>query len=210
MTQYVEIAVNVPQVSGVFHYHLPAELEGRVIPGHLVVAPFGQQTVQGVVIRFIDEPEVSYTKAVESILDEEVSLTSSQIELARYLSESTLAPLAACIGLMIPPGIGQRADTLYALTGKEIPKNLELNSTATQLIEVLRKRGSLRGRQIDRTLPRRNWRHSVHKLVETGILESKTILPPPRVRPKFIRDAGAQFGGERTAAPPATIAGAGR
>ena len=29
MTTYVEVAVNVPQVSGTFHYHLPPELEGR-------------------------------------------------------------------------------------------------------------------------------------------------------------------------------------
>jgi hypothetical protein len=46
MPAYVEIAVNVPQVSGLFDYHLPPELEGLVKPGHLVEVPFAHQTVQ--------------------------------------------------------------------------------------------------------------------------------------------------------------------
>ncbi len=45
MTTFVEIAVNVPQVTGVFHYHLPQGLEGSLNVGHLVVVPFGKQTV---------------------------------------------------------------------------------------------------------------------------------------------------------------------
>ena len=38
MTTYLEIAVNVPQVSGTFHYHLPLDLEGQVDIGfdHLI------------------------------------------------------------------------------------------------------------------------------------------------------------------------------
>jgi len=59
MPAYVEIAVNVSHVSGVFHYHLPPELEGRVGAGHLVEAPFGRQQVQGVVLRPVGTPEVA-------------------------------------------------------------------------------------------------------------------------------------------------------
>ena len=53
MPIYVEIAVSVPQVQGVFDYHLPPELEDRVEAGHLVTIPFGKQTVQGVVLQRI-------------------------------------------------------------------------------------------------------------------------------------------------------------
>ena len=56
MTTFVEVAVNVPQVSGTFHYHLPPELEGLVLPGHLVEIPFGRQKVQGVVFRLSNIP----------------------------------------------------------------------------------------------------------------------------------------------------------
>ncbi len=64
MSSFLEIAVNVPQVAGTFHYHLPPELEGRVEAGHLVEVPFGRQTVQGVVLRPVAEPQVAETRPV--------------------------------------------------------------------------------------------------------------------------------------------------
>ena len=97
MTRYVEIAVNVPQVSGLFHYHLPAEMEGKVGPGSLVVVPFGRQTVQGVVLREIETPQVAETKAVQDLVDPQPVLTLVQMELAKWLAENTLAPLANCV-----------------------------------------------------------------------------------------------------------------
>ncbi|MDH3942729.1 MAG: primosomal protein N', partial [Anaerolineae bacterium] len=99
MPVYVEIAVNVPRVSGVFHYHLPPELEGRVRAGHLVEVPFGRQRVQGVVLGEVDEPEVPETKAVAALLDANILLTGRQIRLAEHISENTLAPLATCAAL---------------------------------------------------------------------------------------------------------------
>jgi primosomal protein N' (replication factor Y) len=54
MTEYIQAAVNVPQISGVFDYHLPLELEGKIQLGCLVAVPFGKQLVQGVVLRFVE------------------------------------------------------------------------------------------------------------------------------------------------------------
>ena len=90
-TQYVEVAVSVPQVSGLFHYHLPPELEGRVLPGHLVEVPFGQRKVQGVVLRLVEQPEVPETRAVLSLVDEQALLTPLQIKLAEELAEAIQA-----------------------------------------------------------------------------------------------------------------------
>ena len=56
-TLYVEVAVNVPQVSGLFHYQVPPELAGQVVPGSLVIVPFGQRQVQGIVLRLVTEAE---------------------------------------------------------------------------------------------------------------------------------------------------------
>lgn len=94
---YVEVAVNVPQVSGLFHYHLPDELVSQVVPGSLVVAPFGNRPVQGIVIRLLERAEVRETRAIEAVLDPQPVVTPAQMELARWLAESTLSPLAACL-----------------------------------------------------------------------------------------------------------------
>lgn len=189
MAEFVEIAVNVPKVSGVFHYHLPPELEGNLRPGHLVLAPFGAQLVQGVVVRSVPAPEVPETKAIESLLDEEPVLTGLQLQLATHLAESTLAPLAACVSLMLPPGIGQLADFEYALTQAGEKFKGKLNSSQARLLKELRERGALHGRQLDRALPRRNWRSSARALKQKGLVEIKPVLPISTMRVKNVRTA---------------------
>lgn len=188
MPIFLEISVNVPQVTGVFHYHLPDNLVGVVKVGHLVEVPFGHQQVHGVVLRFIAEPSVSETRPVTNLVDSAVMLTKAQIELAEHLAQHTLSSLADCIGLMLPPGFGQQADTLYELQ-KFIPGTTKSKLTETQkrLVRLLEKRGSLRGRQIDRALPRANWRASSRALAKRGIIITQPVLLPPAVRPKTVR-----------------------
>src|SRR5512138_2413423 len=109
MTTFVQIAVNVPAVSGVFDYAVPESLLGQIGVGHLVVAPFGKQTVQGVVFRFIDEPSVPEVKEVLELVDPAPVMTSAQIALAEAMAESTLSPLASIVGLFLPVGLSQEA-----------------------------------------------------------------------------------------------------
>lgn len=189
MAEYVEIAVNVPKVSGVFHYHLPVELEGKLQPGHLVLAPFGAQRVQGVVLRGVPAPEVVETKAVESLLDEEPVLTGLQLQLAAQLAESNLAPLAACVSLMLPPGIGQLADFEYVLTPAGETFKGKLNPAQARLLKELKERGALHGRQLDRALPRRNWRSSARTLKQKNLIAIKPTLPVSALRVKTARTA---------------------
>ncbi|MFN2160237.1 MAG: primosomal protein N' [Anaerolineales bacterium] len=184
MTVYVEIAVNIPQVTGAFHYHIPAELEGAVKAGHLVVVPFGKQRVQGVVLRQIDQPEVSETRPVIELVDPDAVLTPAQLELARYLSERFLAPVATCIALMLPPGLSQLADVIYSA---QTQNYRELTRNQRRLLDLLQRKGPQRGSQIDRSLKHINWRASARSLVKKGLLNTQSTLPAPRVRPKRVR-----------------------
>jgi primosomal protein N' (replication factor Y) len=196
MSTFVQIAVNVPAVSGVFDYHLAPELEGKVGIGSLVTVPFGSQVVQGVVLRFVETPAVADTKAVIDLLDELPVLTSAQIALAEAMAEQTLNPVAAMVGMMLPSGLSQQADVLWTLDEGRWTDDVGLSSfvsglsqTQKRIIALLQKRGSLRGRQIDRHFKNVDWRPSAQNLVRRGILTSKSVLPVPRVRPKFVRTA---------------------
>jgi hypothetical protein len=86
---------------------------------------------------------------VLEIVDPAAALTSLQIALARQMSHDCLAPLAACVGLMLPPGVEQQADQLYTLRGS-MPG--DLTKTQRRLINLLSERGPLRGQQIDRAM----------------------------------------------------------
>src|ERR1044071_5805430 len=113
MTTFVQIVVNVPAVSGTFDYAVPESLLGQVGVGHLVIAPFGKQTVQGVVFRFIDQPSVPEVKEILELVDTLPVMTQAQIALAEAMADSTFSSLASTVSLFLPAGLSQEADVLY-------------------------------------------------------------------------------------------------
>ena len=187
---FARIAVNIPSIAGVFDYHLPAELEGKVSAGHLVTVPFGRQTVQGVVLELINEPMVAETKPVLNQLDPLPVLTGVQIELAKQMALSTLNSLAAIIDMMLPAGLSQQADQRYEIRDQgAVQAGGQGAAIRTRLLKLLAERGPLRGRQIDRHFSKVDWRKTAQYLVRSGVLTSQSVLPPPTARPKFIRTA---------------------
>lgn len=187
MATFVQIVVNVPAVSGIFDYAVPESLLGQVGLGHLVIVPFGKQTVQGVVFRFIDRPSVPEVKEVADLVDPEPVLTQAQIALAEEMAEATLSSLASVVGLFLPAGLGQEADVRYELRIADYEP--QKSSTEARLIHLLKERGPLRGRQIDTHFRKVDWRKSAGYLIRRGVLVSQSVLPPARVRPKFIKTA---------------------
>ncbi|RPI88220.1 MAG: primosomal protein N' [Chloroflexi bacterium] len=192
MPTYFEISVNVAPVTDVYHYHLPPELEGKVGVGHLVQVPFGSREVQGVVLRQVAQPNVRETKAVIELIDPEPVLTPAQIVFAQDLAEKQLAPISACISLMIPPGLAQQSDTQYSLrTDSAITldgqRYYKLNELQNRLINHLKIRGPQTGRQIDRAFPRLSWKPAAQGLIRRGYISAHPVLPPPSVQPKSIR-----------------------
>jgi len=186
MPAYVEIAINLPKISDSFHYHLPPDLLDSVEPGSLVIVPFGPQRVQGVVLRFIDTPEVPETRPVEEVVDEKPVLTPVQMELAHWLSEETLSPLGACINLMLPSGISQMTDTLVRLNPKREVDELTLSPLEKRIVHLLQAEGSLRGRQMDARIRQVEWRGSLERLSRADIVKTRAILPEPTIRPKRV------------------------
>jgi len=202
MISFVQIVVNVPVVAGVFDYAIPKSLAGKIGLGHLVTVPFGKQTVQGVVFRFVDSPSVPDVKEVIDLVDEEPVLTPPQLALAEEMAESTLQPLAAIVSLFLPIGLSQQVDTIYDLRlrsddlrlskstdGKTISPKTQRLTIEDRLLNLLQTRGPLRGRQIDTHFAKVDWRRTAQFLVRKGVLSARSVLPPPRVRSKFIRVA---------------------
>ena len=184
---FARLAVNIPAISGVFDYLAPEELAPQLRPGCLVTAPFGNQTVQGIVVELTESSSVPNLKPILDLLDHAPLLTPPQLALAMRLADSTLNPLSAIVGMMIPTGLSQQADVSYEL---RVTNHEEKTSVvSTRLINLLRERGSLRGRQIDSHFAKVDWRKTANMLVKKGVLTSKNVLPPPRVRPKNIRVA---------------------
>ena len=187
---YARIAINIPTLSGVFDYHMPEALTGRIGRGQLVTVPFGRQTVQGVVLELVEQSSVADTKPILDLLDPLPVLTGEQIELAKQLANSTLNPLSAIIAMMLPAGLSQQADQRFEIGNRRTAvETLPGTSIQARLVKLLTERGALRGRQIDRHFSKMDWRKTAQSLVRSGVLTSQSILPPPTIRPKFVRTA---------------------
>lgn len=188
MPTYVEVAVNISHAANVYHYHLPPDLEGRVKVGHLMQVPFGRQLVQGVVIRFVDQPDFPETKPVAALVDPTAALTEKQIALAQLLAETTLNSLASWIDLMLPPGLSQHADSFFKI-GQKYPLTHGQKITPLQkrILEMVKQRGGMTGRQLTHAFPRLNWRISAQALVKKQILSVQPILANPDIKPKIVR-----------------------
>ncbi len=185
---FVRVSVNVPQVSGEFDYSLPDELLGRVVPGCLVVVPFGEQKVQGIVLELLETPQVEKTKVVHALVDVLPVLTNQQLGLARWLSDYYQCPLPVCLTTMFPPGLSKQADTLFEINPKAaIPD--QFPAMQRRLLILLNEKGPLRGRQINRRIPQKQWRRSMRGLIGKGLVFSRPILPEPGLRPKTVRTA---------------------
>jgi primosomal protein N' (replication factor Y) len=184
---FARLAVNIPAISGIFDYSIPPELLTQIQPGCLVTAPFGKQVVQGVVLELTETSTIEYTKSILDLLDPAPVLTAPQIALAIRMAEATLNPLAAVVSLMLPIGLSQQADVSYELRITDYQD--KTSTVATRIVSLLKERGALRGRQIDSHFSRVDWRRTANILVKKGVLITKNVLPPPRVRPKHIRVA---------------------
>lgn len=182
---YAEVALNRP-LRQTFHYHIPPHLAGQLAPGHLVKISFGTGHTTGVVMGLHDSTPVPKTKPVLERLDPEPVLTRAQLQLARWLAEHTLAPIGLCIWLMLPPGLAKQGDILYTLVDEEAEGNSDAQE---RIISLLRRRGPLRGKQLARALPRKNWQSSMRGLVQRGVVRQDPTLLRPDVKPKMIRTA---------------------
>ena len=192
---YVQIVVNVPRVSGVFDYHVPDALVEQIKPGCLVEVPFGNQTLQGIVLKQVALPQVPDTRPITALIDPQPVVTALQMRLAQTMAEDTFSTLAACIGMMVPPGLRQQADTLYRSLEKSRQASVSeleaLSPLQRRLVEYMSKptyrHNGIRGRQLDAQFSHQEWRKSAKALESKGWITAQSILTPPSVRPKTVR-----------------------
>ena len=87
---------------------------------------------------------------------------------------------------MLPPGLTRWSDITVDLN-PYWDGHGRLTDLQKQLIELLKEKGDLRGRQIGRALPKTAWKTAVQQLARRDIVRRASVLDPPRAKPKQIR-----------------------
>jgi len=181
---YATVAIDAP-VENTFDYHIPPELEGELVPGHLVQVSFRTAMEYAIVLTIHDETPPYATKPIIARLDPRPVVNEAQIELARWLSETYLAPIGLCLWLWLPPGLTGHRDIVVELLNPDgAQTDLE-----KEIVALLKRRGPLRGHQFNLALPGKEWRAVVDDLARVGVVRKESTLTPPRVKPKIVQTA---------------------
>ncbi|MGH2523706.1 MAG: DEAD/DEAH box helicase, partial [Anaerolineales bacterium] len=185
---FAEVVVNLSNLDGTFHYAIPESLSESLRAGHLVTVPFSGRRAQALVVGLSETAPVSQLKHVEGLVDPQPVLTPAQLDLAYWIAHTYLAPLIDCLTVMLPPGLSKKADMLYTLLDPDADGP---NPNHQALLKLLKARGPLRGRQLDRALSRAhgNWRGAADTLIRKGVLARQSVLEPPTAHPKNVRTA---------------------
>ncbi|MDD2505398.1 MAG: primosomal protein N', partial [Bacilli bacterium] len=101
---YAEILVEygVKSLDRSFTYKIPKDLRNILKKGMKVVIPFGPNTVNGFVVKIINNTTTENLKEIISIVNENFSLNDELLELGLFLKETSLCTLITAYNTMFP------------------------------------------------------------------------------------------------------------
>ena len=195
--KYAEVSVNTPAAQRqTFSYTIPSELIVDV--GQAVYVPFGQKTVQGIVLELTDIPAFEPTRDITGVIDTQPLLSKEYLALAKWLSDYYLSPLFDALAVMLPPGFERRVLTLISLTRQEY-NIASLNEQQQSLLELLKRKNTVRLSEIETLLGKRRASAIVSQLNELGLIERTYELERVKVKTRLV--PSIRLIGERQKAP---------
>ena len=100
----VDIAVGI-SVYKTFHYCVPEEIQGSLIPGSRVLVPFGSRHIPGTVLGFTSQSDTAGLKSIIEVLDN--AITPELLALARWVSDYYMYPLGQTIEALVPKAVSR-------------------------------------------------------------------------------------------------------
>lgn len=171
--------------SPLLDYRVPESLTSILRPGVLVVIPLGTQVLPGLAMGLSDTPSVPETRDIMRVLDPEPVLGARLLELARWMSRETLAPLHRCVQVMLPPGMRPKAFLRLVPRVDHVPPDLPRPAAA--LLQLLVDRGTLRDDQARAALRHVDVRRARQYLKRKGYIDVARVLRMPGVRVKQVQ-----------------------
>ncbi len=172
----------------VFTYHIPNQLQSQIFVGSPVLIPLGSSVVSGVIVRIVEPsalPSVRSSKSnftFRDILSVDATPAHSPLDqrllaLIEQIAEYYLAPLAACLRLIVPPRMFKVVKRLHLTeAGRAVLNDVSLPMDSQSILQKLTRgsNGVLRSSLL-RTLPKTTT--ILTKLKRKGWIEERSTLP---------------------------------
>ena len=183
--KYAEVSVNAPAAQRqTFSYSIPPELTVDV--GQAVYVPFGQKTVQGLVVELADIPAFEPTRDIIGVIESQPLLTAKQVSLAKWLSGYYLSPLFDALALMLPPGFERRVLTTISFTHQEYDTSA-INENQQNLLEFLKMKSPVKLSEVETLLGKQRTAAIVGQMVERGLVARQYQLERIKVKTKLVQ-----------------------
>ena len=123
---------------GLFSYTVPEAL-ASVMPGHLVEAPFGPRSVQGVVFSVGERRPERALRPLTAVLDPLPVLTPAGLTLVRWLAQRYGEGLTTALATVLPPGVTHETSYTISLLrpAQEVLSSARLTQAQRELVEVV-------------------------------------------------------------------------
>ncbi|MEM6403315.1 MAG: DEAD/DEAH box helicase family protein, partial [Cyanobacteria bacterium P01_D01_bin.116] len=187
-SQWVEVLVDCPRVTGLFTYGLPEQLE--VKPGDILSVPFGAQTIGGIAIRKLAQPPqdipIEKIKNIEDVVSAGF-FPDFYWELLNRVAKYYYTPLIQVIRVALPPGLlGKSQRRIRFISHQNTSSSLSksFSPAARKILDLLQSQqeGDYSFIYLNRKV--RGAYRAVRELRRLGLIE--TYLEAPRLnKPKL-------------------------
>lgn len=145
MTIDVLVELKLKKIDKTFTYSVPQDLEEQIKVGVRVLVPFGNQKLEGFVLKINDDLDSKFLlKDILKVVDDYPILNTEMLELGLYINKKTLAPLIACYQTMLPSALKAKKNLQVNkkyLTYLKLNDNIDnyfLTDKQKQIIDLLK------------------------------------------------------------------------
>lgn len=162
-----------------FTYAVPEDL--ALVPGQGVLVPFGPRTLQGVVLRLGSTSSFGgEVRQVLGVAPELPVLLPHQVQLSLWLAERYLAPLFACVALMLPVGVARHARYgLVTVDGADAPDDAQ-----REILRAVQEHPLATPQQLEKLLGRPHVQREIAQLLRRGALRREYSLTAATLSPR--------------------------
>ncbi len=168
---FAEVALPVP-LPQTFSYGIPESL-ARAGEGFRVRVRFGARSLIGCIIDIQEEaprlPPGAALKPLSSLVDHEAVLSSSQLELARFITDYYVAPPGLVCRAMLPPETPREERVTYHRV--KSPDSPPESGASSRVLEALSR--PMTAAALARVLGKKSVSGALASLVEEGLVERK-------------------------------------
>jgi primosomal protein N' (replication factor Y) (superfamily II helicase) len=175
-------------------YLVPEHMEAELRKGQLVSVPYGERLVEGIIWDILLEEQVELDEGVvlrplHGILDTEPALLPHQQELAVWISEYYITPLAQVTLLMLTRGLIQRSQFVLRLVEESLEQANEQDVPlqVRALIGLLLADGSQDVEQFKKMLGPKRAQAFLKEALASGLIKREARLEAPKAKARIKR-----------------------